>query len=91
MKSAAAALVIALAVPGCVTRRVETAQPPTPAPDASTAADEDPIEAMAALDLRIECDRVRVQVPERLRADLLDRQKCDTPPFLVMVRKLAVV
>lgn len=96
MKSAAAALaLLALAVPGCVTRRVETAGPvppaPAPAPAASAPIDEDPIEAMAALDLRIECDRVRVQVPERLRAELQDRQKCDIPPFLVMVRKLAVV
>ena len=95
MRTAAALALFALVVPGCVTRRVETAQPstpaPTPAPAASAAADEDPIEAMAALDLRIECDRVRVQVPERLRAELLDRQKCDIPPFLVTVRKLSVV
>jgi hypothetical protein len=96
VRRAAAALVLALAVAGCVTRRVETAGPVAPAPAPTPVApisadDEDPVEAMAALDLRIECDRVRVQVPERLRAEVQDRQKCDQPPFLVLVRKLSVI
>ena len=100
MRAAAAALVLALAVPGCVTRRVETARPtappaaPTPASDPSAGAEGDPIEAMAALPLRIECDNARIVVPERLRAEafLLDTARTGpgVPPWVFTVRSIVV-
>jgi len=85
VRGAALALAAAALAAGCVGRRVETAAAPEPAPAA------DPAQDMADLDLRIECDRVRMQVPERLRGELGNRQKCNLPPFLVTVRRVVVV
>ena len=88
MRGAAFALAAGLLAAGCVTRKVD---PVSTAPSVPQPAASDPVEEMADLDLRIECDRVRMQVPERLRGDLVDLQKCNLPPFLVTVRKLVVV
>lgn len=97
MRGSALALLAAALAAGCVTRRVEG--PPripgaaAPAPDAAAgvaAGDGDPIDAMASLPLRIECDRARIVVPERLRAELQDRQRHPYPPYLVSVRNLTV-
>jgi hypothetical protein len=94
VRGAAIALLSAALAAGCVTRRVEAPAPaaaPGPAEPEGADAPADPVAAMAGLDLRIECDRARLQVPERLRSEVRDRQKRAEPPFLVTVRRMNVV
>jgi hypothetical protein len=45
---------------------------------------------MADMDLRIECDRARVVIPERLRKAVIPVTGCEAPPHLFIVRDLQV-
>ena len=86
----AAFLLVHLLAAGCA--GPGTAPPEAPAgPEAGAEATRapDPVEAMAADDLRIECDRARVVIPDRLR----DRAVQGAPgvrPFILSVGALRI-
>lgn len=71
-------LALALLAAGCA---AAGGPGPDPAPTPSASAE--------GFDLRIECDRARIVVPERLRAAFV--QRCNLPPYEVTVGAMEIL
>jgi hypothetical protein len=91
----AAGLLVLLVAAGCAATAEPERAPepfhPKPGEPLPELPEEDGVALMAGLDLRIEADVVRIQVPDRLSGEIRLDPRSDSPPWTFRLRDVVVV